>query len=90
MAMMNTPENRLALIMLSFVAYLLSPIAYGLWLRVCLENGCFPSEADSIGIPFAGFLVLWVIALPFFVAGCFAIEVMGRRFESISRNDELF
>jgi len=90
MAMINTPENRLALIMFSFVAYLLSPIIFGLWLFACLENGCFPSEADSIGIPFAGFLVLWVIALPFFVAGCFAIEVVGRKFESMSRGDERF
>ena len=60
----NKEETSLTIIMLLFVAYLMSPLLFIAWLYLSLGNGSFPVEGDSIGIPFAGFLLLWVILFP--------------------------
>jgi hypothetical protein len=56
-------ETQLSLIMVAFLLYLFSPIAYWLWLLHELDSGAFPVDADSIGIPLAGFMVLWFVGL---------------------------
>ncbi len=78
--MINTPENRLSFIMLSSLIYLLSPILIGVWLYVSLVSGCFPVDADSIGLPFAGFVLIWIIGVPFFIVFCISMEIIGKKF----------
>lgn len=78
--MLDTTEKRLALIMLAFVFYLLSPWLFWAYLEHELANGAFPVEADSIGIPYAGFVLVWILAFPFFVFFCGLIEILGRKF----------
>jgi hypothetical protein len=74
---LNTPSNRLAIITLTVFAYLSAPLLYGATLYYQLQNGEFPTDADSIGIPFAGFIILWLICLPVFVLLCISIEMIG-------------
>jgi hypothetical protein len=60
----NKEETSLTIIMLLFMTYLMSPLLFGGWLYLSQGNGSFPVERDSIGIPFAGFLLLWFILFP--------------------------
>lgn len=64
--------------MLTTLAYLCSPAANALFLFKGLENGDFPVNADSIGIPLFGFIVLWIVAFPIVIAFCFAVEIIFR------------
>lgn len=50
--------------------YIYSPVAVGLYLRSEQEAGAFPVDADSIAIPMAGFLMLWILGW-FFFGICF-------------------
>ena len=52
-------ERHLSLLMTGFFIYLTLPVVFGLGLVVILSFGLFSPDADSIAIPFAGFLVLW-------------------------------
>lgn len=52
--------GRSIMIVLAF-GYLVSPVAFSLLLFKQLDAGAFPPEADSIGIPIAGFVFLWLI-----------------------------
>lgn len=56
-------EKQLSLIMIGFLGYMFLPFFYWLWLEHELASGAFPINADSIGIPFAGFVILWFIGL---------------------------
>ena len=56
-------ETQLSLIMIGFLAYLFLPIVYWLWLEDELAAGAFPVIADSIAIPFVGFVILWFALL---------------------------
>lgn len=60
------------------LAYLASPFLFWQWLVSELEKGSFPVNADSIGIPLFGFIVLWVVAFPVVIAFCFAVEIIFR------------
>ena len=77
--MINTPHNRLSFIVLTCIGYLLSPLLIGAWLYWSLINGEFPTNADSIGLPFAGFLMLWIIGFPFLIIFYGLIEIIGKR-----------
>jgi hypothetical protein len=56
------PQITLTVLMVTFLLYVASPFVYWSWLRYQLESGAFPLDADSIGIPMAGFLLLWFVA----------------------------
>lgn len=70
-------QTKLSVFMLLALAYLMSPMVYGAWLFYELSVGAFPAEADSIGIPLAGFMVLWFAGLLF--AGVVAITLVYKR-----------
>ena len=50
------------------VGYMYLPVAYWFWLVTELEAGAFPVDADSLGIPMAGFLFLWAL-MPILIGG---------------------
>jgi hypothetical protein len=77
--MLDTTEKRLTLIMLFFFLYIISPCVFAAWMFNELSNGAFPAQSDSIAIPIAGFVVIWIIAFPFFVFFCGLIEILGRK-----------
>ena len=79
--MLNTPENRLALIIVLFIAYVLALFSYGLGLSECIFDGCFAAGSESDGSPLFESLVLWAKAFPFVAASAFAIEMLGQRIE---------
>jgi hypothetical protein len=85
----NTDENRLTAIMLLAFGYLSLPLLGGAYLYFSLSHNHFPPNADAVAIPFAGFLLLWVVCFPVFVTLCFAIEIIGRRLNQMSRRDEM-
>lgn len=80
---LNTPEMRLTLVMLATVAYTFSPILFAAFMFKLLNEGAFPTNADSIGLPIAGFVFLWLLLWPFFILACFLFEKVGQR---IARN----
>ncbi|HYJ91326.1 MAG TPA: hypothetical protein VEV84_08460, partial [Pyrinomonadaceae bacterium] len=57
------PKTQLSLMMIGFLGYLFLPLVYWFWLEHELASGAFPVNADSIGIPFAGFTILWFLGL---------------------------
>ena len=59
--------QQLSILMIGFLTYLSLPFIFFAWLMYELESGSFPTEADSIGIPMAGFLLLWIVGLVFAV-----------------------
>jgi len=56
-------KKHLSIVATGFFAYLSLPFVFWTWLLHELEAGSFPPEADSIGIPMAGFLFLWFVGL---------------------------
>jgi hypothetical protein len=64
------------------MSYLVSPIFFSAWMFKLLAEGAFPPNADSIGIPIAGFIMLWVVFLPLFIVGCYIFELFGRNIAS--------
>ncbi len=48
------------------LVYAVLPFIYWKWLVYELESGTFPTKADSIGIPMAGFLFAWFAGLLLF------------------------
>jgi len=77
--MQHAPQTKLSLFILTTLLYLISPLLFGAWLYVGLQNGEFPVEADSIGLPFAGFMVVWFVAFPLVIVFCFAVEIFVRK-----------
>ncbi len=45
--------------MIGFLAYLSLPVVCGFLVYCVLESGIFPVAADSISLPFAGFMLFW-------------------------------
>lgn len=78
--MLRTCERRLTAIMLTFSLYIASPVLFDQFLYSALKSGEFPPKSDSIGIPLAWFMLLWLIALPFIVVLCGLIEILGRKY----------
>jgi hypothetical protein len=58
-----TRPTKSSLAVLAAVGYLFSPIVYISWLVLELNAGAFPVNGDSIGIPIAGFLFIWLVGL---------------------------
>lgn len=54
-------EAKLTVLIMLVAGYFLSPAVFWFWLKYQLEAGAFPVDADSIGIPMAGFLFLWFV-----------------------------
>lgn len=52
-------ERHLSIVIIGFLAYLSLPVVCGLLLYCGLELRMFPVGADSIMIPFAGFMLFW-------------------------------
>jgi len=75
-------QRDLSILMTGFFIYLTLPVVFGLGLVMALSFGLFSPDADSIAIPFAGFLVLWfggfliggIIAAGLVVSKYFAAE----------------
>lgn len=55
-----------AIAVMTFLFYMTLPVVYWNWLVFELKSGSFPVHADSIGIPMAGFLVVWFIGFLIF------------------------
>jgi len=83
----NTAKNRLTTIMVLAFGYLLSPLLFGIYLYYSFHQSYYPPNADVVAIPFAGFFLLWVISFPVFIVLCFSIELLGRRLDTISRQE---
>jgi hypothetical protein len=81
-------ETQLSMIMAAFIAYIFSPIVFWFLLDYELASGAFPTDADSIGIPMAGFLVLLLSGLVIILIGAFSITV-GQRILKKSKRDLL-
>ncbi len=78
---LNTPEMRLSLIMLTTIVYTFSPILFAAWMFKLLDEGAFPPNADSIGIPIGGFVLLWLLFWPIFILACYLFEIVGQQIE---------
>lgn len=64
--------------------YFVSPVAFSLLLIQQLQAGAFPPEADSIAIPIAGYIFLWLIGWLVIGAIAFAYSV----WKSAGRNNK--
>jgi len=62
---LKASDKHLSLLMIGFLAYMGLPFVFWTWLLCELESGSFPPEADSIGIPLGGFLLIWGVGLFF-------------------------
>ncbi len=78
MRRINTPNVRLSVVMLTFLAYLTLPVVYSAWMSRMQEQGAFPVTADSIGIPIAVFVILWLFCIPLLIIGFGIFEMVGR------------
>ena len=81
-------ETQLSLIIVAFLLYLFSPVAYWLWISHEIDSGAFPVDSDSIGIPLAGFMVLWFFGLVTIPTTTILI-VMGRNILKKDRVEKL-
>jgi len=77
----NTQQIRLSVIMLTTIGYAISPILFASYMFQLLEEGAFPPESDSIGIPIGGFVLLWLLFWPFFILACYLFEKLGKKIE---------
>ncbi len=73
--------------MVGFITYLCWPFLYWLWLEHESASGAFPVNADSIGIPFAGFVILWFAGLVLIPIGTIFIVITSRILKQIKRED---
>ena len=71
-------ETQLALIMVAFILYLISPVGFWFLLKHEPNSGAFPPESDLIGIPMFGYLVFWFAGLVIIPIGAATI-LWGRR-----------
>jgi hypothetical protein len=69
----SEPATQLFVATIFLLFYVSLPFSYWSWLNKELERGAFPVDADSIGLPMAGFLVVW--SFGFFVASAFTILI---------------
>jgi len=80
---MLSSETKLSILMTSIIAYTFSPGALWLWLSYEIESGSFPVDADSIGLPMAGFLFLWFVGWGRMIFAAFALAIYRRVLEQI-------
>ena len=83
--MFDTTEKRLALIMLSVLAYLSLPLVFGLWLMGEQNAGAFPLDGETIAIPFFGFLLVWIFFFPSLIIFGYLVESLGQKFYGSDR-----
>src|SRR5215210_3899380 len=62
---LKTPKEGLSFLMLTFFVYVTAPFFEWLNLQNDLATGKLPTNADSIGLGFAFFLVSWILFAPF-------------------------
>lgn len=74
------PQTKLSILIMLLTAYILSPAAFWLWLSYELQAGSFPVNADSIGLPMGGFLILWFIGWLLMIVAAFALALYRRAF----------
>jgi hypothetical protein len=60
-----SPRSRRAVLILAWLLFLTAPLPVARFYYVKLGLGAYPADADSIGIPIFGFVVLWVATAPF-------------------------
>ncbi len=75
---LSTRQMRVSLIMLAALGYILAPILFAALMFTLLDVGAFPPNADSIGIPIAGFTLLWLLFSPIFILACYLFEKVGQ------------
>lgn len=68
---LKTPKGGLTLLMLTFFVYVTAPIFEWVYLDNLLASGKLPVNADSIGLPFGLFIIVWVLGIPFVSAFTF-------------------
>jgi hypothetical protein len=78
--MLRTSDGRLAIIMMTFLLYVASPVIFWFALIDHVAPGAALPERDTPVIPFIGFMILWLIALPFVVIFCGLTEMLGRKY----------
>ena len=66
--------------MMIVLMYVSSPVVFGLMLMKYIKSGAVLPEADAPTIPFMGFMMLWMFALPFVIVLCGVIEKPGRKY----------
>lgn len=74
------PQTKLSFLIMLLTAYIFSPAAFWFYLSYQLESGAFPAQADSIGIPMAGFLFLWFVGWGLIIFGFFSVAIYRRAF----------
>jgi hypothetical protein len=75
-----SPETKLSMVMMFVIAYIFSPGVFWLSLTYLLEAGAFPVEADSIGIPMGGFLLLWFVGWVLMILAAIALAIYRATF----------
>jgi len=75
-----SPETRLSMVMMFVITYIFSPGVFWLYLTYLLDAGAFPVEADSIGIPMAGFLLLWFVGWVVMILAALALAIYRATF----------
>ena len=68
---LKTPKGGLTLLMLTFFVYVTAPIFEWIYLDNLSASGKLPVNADSIGLPFGLFIIVWVLGIPFVSAFTF-------------------
>ncbi len=68
---LKTPKYGLSFLMLTFFVYITAPIFEWLYLTNLLASGNLPPNADSIGLPFGLFVIVWIFFAPFVL--CFVL-----------------
>ena len=76
---MNSEAKTMILIVLA-TGYIVSPAVFWLWLSYQLDAGAFPVNADSIGIPMAGFLFLWFVGWVLMIVISIALAIYRQAF----------
>lgn len=73
---LKTPKYGLSFLMLTFFVYITAPIFEWLYLTNLLASGNLPQNADSIGLPFGLFVIVWIFFAPFVL--CFVLWTLQK------------
>ncbi len=73
-------ETKLSILIMLLTAYIFSPAAFWFYLSYELQAGSFPVNADSIGLPMGGFLILWFIGWILMIVAAFTLAIYRRAF----------
>lgn len=72
---MSSNQKRAVITSLGF-GYLSLPFLFAWYMHYLLSIGTFPPESDSIGIPIAGFIFIWLVSGIAIFLGIIAIKVL--------------